>query len=142
MSSGGARYVYTHPVLRSNSKFDVLKNSLSGGQLNNNLPSVVSIGSLSFIRSPTLLLRRSGTYQSRAMMPCCHTNALMASSLVLCRSTVWFMAGFGAPCNCSGLASFSMCCTSAMALVWTPVLLSVDISFTRLGVFCSLFLVG
>ena len=31
MSSGGARNVYTFPVLRSNSKFDVLKNSLNGG---------------------------------------------------------------------------------------------------------------
>ena len=31
MSSGGARNVYTFPVLRSNSKFDVLKNSLKGG---------------------------------------------------------------------------------------------------------------
>ena len=28
MSSGWSRYVYTHPVLRSNSKFDVLKNLL------------------------------------------------------------------------------------------------------------------
>ena len=56
MSSGGSRYVYTHPVLRSNSKFDVLKNSLSGGQLNNILPSVVSSRSLSFIRSPTPVL--------------------------------------------------------------------------------------
>ena len=101
MSSGGSRYVYTRPVLRSNSKFDVLKNSLSGGQLNNILPSVVSSGSLSFIRLPTLVLQKSGTYQSRAIVPCCHTNPLMASSLVLCSSTVGFMAGFGAPCNCS-----------------------------------------
>ena len=29
ISSGGSRYVYTCPVLRSNSKLDVLKNSLS-----------------------------------------------------------------------------------------------------------------
>ena len=41
----------------------------------------------------------------------------MASSLVLCGSTVGFMAGFGAPCTCSGLASFSVHCASAMALV-------------------------
>ena len=88
MSSSGARNVYTHPVLRSNSKFDVLKNSLSGGQLNSILPSVVSIGSLSFIRSPTLVLRKSGTYQSRAMVPCCRTNSLMASSLV-CADLLW-----------------------------------------------------
>ena len=92
MSSGGSRYVYTRPVLRSNSKFDVLKKSLSAGQLNNILPSVVSSGSLSFIRSPTLVLQKSGTYQSRAMVPCFCTNSLMASSLVLCNSTgihVW-----------------------------------------------------
>ena len=117
MSSGGARNVYTFPVLRSNSKFDVLKNLLSGGQLNSILPSVVSIGSLSLIRSPTLVLQKSGTYQSRAMVPCCQTNSLMASSLVLCGSTVEFVAGFCASCACSGLASFSMHCAAAMALV-------------------------
>ena len=98
-----------------NSKFDVLKNSLSGGQLNNILPSVDSSGSLSFIRLPTLVLHKSGTCQSRAMVPCCRTNYLMAFSLVLCNSTVGFIAGFGAPCCCSGLASFSMHC--AMALI-------------------------
>ena len=31
MSSGGVRNVYTHPVVRSNSKFDLEKISLSGG---------------------------------------------------------------------------------------------------------------
>ena len=98
--------MYTLPVLRSNSKFVVLKNSLSGGQLNSILPSVVSIGSLSFIRSPTLELRKSGTYQSWAMVPCCRTNSLMASSLVLCRSTMGFMARFGASCTCSGWLHF------------------------------------
>ena len=36
MSSGGSRYVNTLPVLRFNSKFDVLKNSLSAGLLNSN----------------------------------------------------------------------------------------------------------
>ena len=115
MSSGGSRYVYTRPVLRSSSKIDVLKNSLSGGQLNNILPSVDLSGSLSFIRLPTLVLHKSGTYQSRAMVPCCHTNSLMASSLVLCNSTVGFIAGFSVPCGCSRLASFSMRC--AMALI-------------------------
>ena len=75
-----------------NSKFDVLKNSLNGGQLNSILPSVVSIGSLSLIRSHILVLQKSGTYQSREIMPCCQTNSLMASSLVLCRSMVGFMA--------------------------------------------------
>ena len=111
MSSGGSRYVYTCPVLRSNSKFDVLKNLLSGGQLNNILPSVDSSGSLSFIRSPTLVLHKSGTYQSRAMVPCCHTNSLMASSLVLCNSTVGFIAGFGVPCSCSwiGFIFYALC---------------------------------
>ena len=74
MSLGGARNVYTLPVLRSNSKFDVLKNSLNGGQLNSILPFVVSIGSLSLIRLPTLVLRKSGTYQSRVMVPCCRTT--------------------------------------------------------------------
>ena len=93
MSSGGSRYVYTFPVLRSNSKFDVLKNSLNRGQLNNILPSGVSSRSLSFIRLPTLVLHKSGTYQSRAMVLCCHMNSLMASSLVLCNSTVGFMLG-------------------------------------------------
>ena len=115
MSSGGSRYVYTFPVLRSNLKFDVLKNSLSGGQLNNILPSGVSSGSLSFIRSPTLVLHKSGAYQSRAMVPCCHTHSLMASSLILCNSTVGFIAGFGVSCSYSGLALFSMRC--AMVLV-------------------------
>ena len=43
------------------------------------------------------------------------------------------MAGFGAPCICSRLlvssllASPSMLCASVMALVWTPMVLSVDI---------------
>ena len=78
-----------------------LKNSLSVGQLNKILPSVVSSGSLCSIRSPTLVLQKSGTYQSRAMVPFFHTNSLMASSLVLCNSTVGFISGFGSPCNCS-----------------------------------------
>ena len=78
MSSGGSRYVYTSPVLRSNSKLDVLKNSLSVGQLNRILPSVVSSGSLCSIRSPTLVLQKSGIYQSRAMVPLFRTNSLMA----------------------------------------------------------------
>ena len=108
MFSGGLRYVNTRPVLRSNSKFDVLKNSPSVGHPNSILPSVVSSGSLSFIRSPTLVLQKSGTYQSRAMVPYFHTNSLMASSLVLCNSTVGFMSGFGAPCNCSVSALLSM----------------------------------
>ena len=60
----------------------------------------------------------------------------MASSLVLCRSTMGFMAGFGAPCTCSGLAPFSMRCASAMALIWTPVLFSVG----WVVCFCSLIL--
>ena len=80
MSSGGSRYMYTFPVLRSKSKFDVLKNSLSGGQLNKILRSVDSSGSLSFIRSPSLVLQKSGTYQSRAMVPCFRTNSGYAIS--------------------------------------------------------------
>ena len=114
MFSGGLRYVNIHPVLRSNSKFDVLKNLLSGGQQNSILPSVVSRGSLSFIRSPTLLLYKSGTYQLRAMVPCCRTYSSMPTSLVLCNSTVGFMVGFGAPCNCPGSASFYMRCAIAL----------------------------
>ena len=75
----------TFPVLRFNSKFDVLKNSLSAGLLNSILLSMVSSWSLFFIRSPTLVLQKSGTYQSRLMVPCCRTNSSMVSSFVLCR---------------------------------------------------------
>ena len=107
MFSGGSRYVNTFPVLRSNSKFDVLKKSPSVGHPNSILPSVVSSGSLFSIRSPTLVLQKSGTYQSRAMVPCFCTNSLMVSSLVLCSSTVGFMSGLGAPCSCS--ASVIVC---------------------------------
>ena len=113
MSSGGSRYVNT-PVLRFNSKFDVLKNSLSARLQNSILPSMVSSWSLFFIRSPTLVLQRSGTYQSRVMVPCCHTNSLMASSLVLCNSIVGFIAGSTALCSCSGLALLSTCCAIAL----------------------------
>ena len=105
MSSGGLRYVYTHPVLRSNLKFDVLKNSLSGGQLNNILPSVVSSRSLSFIRSPTLVLQKSGTYQSRAMVPCCHTVALGWLHFLCVASQPWL--SFECLCCCP-LTSLSM----------------------------------
>ena len=62
--------MYTCPVVRSNSKVDVWKYSLSGGQLNSILPPVVSIGSLSVIKSPTRVLTKFGTYQSRAIVPC------------------------------------------------------------------------
>ena len=110
MSSGGSRYVNTPPVLRFNLKFDVLKNSLSAGLWNSILPSMVLSWSLFFIRSPTLVLQRSGTYQLRAMVPCCHMNSSMASSLVLCSSTVGFIAGSAALCSCSGLASLSTRC--------------------------------
>ena len=115
--------MYTRPVVRSNSNVNVWKNSLSRGQLNSILPLVVSIGSLSVIKSPTRVLQKFGTYQSRAIVPFLLTNSLMASSLALCRSTVGFMAGFGVPCICSGLlvsfllASPSMYCVSVMALV-------------------------
>ena len=114
MSSGGSSYVNTLPLLRFNSKFDVLKNSLSAGLLNSILPSIVSSWSLFFIRSPTLVLQRSGTYQSRLMVPCCHTNSSMASSLVLCSSTVGFIVGSAALCSCSGLASLSTHCAIAL----------------------------
>ena len=93
--------MYTHPVVRSNSNVNVWKNSLSGGQLNSILPLVVSIGSLSVIRSPTQVLQKFGTYQSRAIVPYLLTNFLMVSSLALCRSTVGFMGGLGAPGICS-----------------------------------------
>ena len=127
MFSRGSRYVNTSPVWRFCSKFDVLKNSLSAGLLNSILPSMVSSWSLFSIRLPTLVLQRSGTYQSRLMVPCCHTNSLMASSLVLCSSIVGVVAWSIAFCNCSGFASLSTHC--AMALVWTPMLFSVDIPF-------------
>ena len=123
MFFGGSRYVYTRPVLRSNSKFDVLKNSPSEGQLNSILSSVVSSGSLCSIRSPTLMLERFVAYQSRAMVPFLHMKSLTASSLVLCSSTGGFVSVFGCPCN-----SFSMHCV--MALVLTLVL-SVDIPVYR-----------
>ena len=115
--------MYTFPVVRSNSKVDVWKYSLRGGQLNSILPPVVSIGSLSVIKSSTRVLLKFGTYQSRAIVPCHLMNSLMASSLALCRSMVGFMAEFGAPCACSWLlansllASPSMHCASVIDLV-------------------------
>ena len=127
MFSRGSRDVSTSPVWRFSSKFDVLKNSLSAGLLNSILPSMVPSWSLFSIRSPTLVLQRSGTYQSRLMVPCYHTNSLMVSSLVLCSSTVGVVAWSVAFCTCSGFASLSTRC--AMALVWTPILFSVDIPF-------------
>ena len=139
MFSGGSRYVSTSPVWRFSSKFDFLKNSLSVGLLNSILPSVVSSWSLFSIRSPTLVLQRSGTYQSRLMVPCCHTNSLMVSSLVLCSSTVGVVAWSVLFCTCSWVASLSTHC--AMALVWTPILFSVDIPFWRIFV-CLLLFVG
>ena len=135
---GEVRNVNTHPVVRSNSKVDVLKYSLSGGQLNSILPFVVSIWSLSLIKSPTRVLLKFGTYQSRPIVPFILMNSLMISSSVLCRSTVGFMAGFCAcgfdvpcpaaatgfaPCTCSGLLTNCLCapssihCASVMALV-------------------------
>ena len=63
------------------------------------------------------------------MVPCCHTNSLMVSSLVLYSSTVGVVAWSVAFCTCSGFASLSTHC--AMALVWTPILFSVDIPFLR-----------
>ena len=136
MSSGGVRNVYTSPVVRSNSKVVVWKYSLSGGQLNSILPLVVSIGSLSLIRSPTQVSLMFGTYQSRPIVPCLLTNSLMTSSSVLCRFTVEFMAGSGVsefcyplPCSCywvfvlyllwvvTQLSLSSMHCASVMALV-------------------------
>ena len=128
MFSGGSRYVSTSPVWRFSSKFDVLKNSLSAGLLNSILPSVVRSWSLFSIRLPTLVLQRSGTYQSRLMVPCCHTNSLVVSSLVLCSSIVGVVAWSVVFCTCSGFASLSTHC--AMALVLTPILFSVDIPFS------------
>ena len=84
--------MYTCTVFRSSSKFDVLKKSLSTGQLNSILPSIVSSGSLCSIKSPTLVFEKSGTYQSREMVPFLRTNSLMDSSLVLCSSTVGFVS--------------------------------------------------
>ena len=139
MFSGGSRYVCTSPVWRFSSKFDVLKNSLSAGLLNSILPSLVPSWSLFSIRSPTLVLQRSGTYQLRLMVPCCHKNSLMVSSLVLCSSTVGVVTWSVAFCTCSGFASLSTRC--AMALVWTPILFSVDIPFWRIFV-CLLLFVG
>ena len=139
MFSGGSRYVSTSPVWRFSSKFDVLKNLLSVGLLNSILPSVVSSWRLFSIRSPTLVLQRSGTYKLRLMVPCFHTNSLMVSSLVLCSSTIGVVAWSIVFCTCSGFASLSTLC--AMALVWTPILFSVDIPFWCIFV-CPLLFVG
>ena len=136
MFSGGSRYVSTSPVWRFSSKFDVLKNSLSVGLVNSILPSVVPSWSLFSIRSPTLVLQRSGTYQSRLMVLCCHTNSLM---VVLCSSTIGVVAWSVVFCTCSGFALLSTHC--AMALVWTPILFSVDIPFWHIFV-CPLLFVG
>ena len=127
MFSGGSRYVSTSPVWRFSSKFDVLKNLLSARLLNSILPSVFPSWSLFSIRSPTLVLQRSGTYQSRLMVSCCHRNSLMVSSLVLCSSIVGVVAWSVVFCTCSGFALLSTRC--AMAFVWTPILFSVDIPF-------------
>ena len=81
MSSGGVRNVYTHPVVRSNSKFDVEKNSLSGGQLNSILPRVALMGSLFLIRIPTQVLHKSGTYQSKLIVLCLLMNSSMTMSI-------------------------------------------------------------
>ena len=56
----------------------------------------------------------------------------MVSSLVLGSSIVGVVAWSVAFCTCSGFASLSTHC--AMALVWTPMLFSVDIPF--LAYFC------
>ena len=92
--------------MRSNSKVVLQKYSLSGGQLNSISPLVVSIGSLFLIRSPTRVLLRFGTYQSKPIVPCLLMNSSMTSSSVLCRFTVGFMAG-------SGVSGFAVLCPVA-----------------------------
>ena len=115
-------------VLRFNSKFDVLKNSLSAGLQNSILPSMVLSWSLFFIRSPTLVLQRSGTYQSRVMVPCCHMNSSMASFLVLCSSTVGFIAGSAALWQLLQVGfvvhplCHSSCLNACVVLCWHPFL--------------------
>ena len=106
--------MYTCPVVRSNSKIDVLKYSLSGGKLNNILPLVVSIGILSLIESPTRVLLKFGTYQSKPIALCLLMNSSMISSSLLCGFIVGFMAGlgtswFGVPCPAvvAGFLSFT-----------------------------------
>ena len=132
MFLGGLRYVNTWPVFRSSSKLDVLKNSLNVGQLNTILPSVVSIGSLCSMRSPTLLFEKFGTYQFSAMVPCFRTKSFMDSSLLLYSSTVGFTFSF-----CVSWGSLSVRC--AIALVCTPVL-SVGISLSASLTYYFLFL--
>ena len=112
MSSRGVRNVYTRPVVRSNSNVDVLKYSLSGGQLNSILSLVVSIRSLSLIQSPTQVLLKFGTYQSRPIVLFLLMNSLITLPSVMCISTVGFMAefcasGFGIPCPAA--AGFVSC---------------------------------
>ena len=94
MSSDGSKYVYTHPVVRSTSKVDVVKNSLNWGQLTRILVLPVLIGNLSLIMSLMRVLLKFGTYQSKAMS----LNLLMYSSMllasILINSTVRFRAAF------------------------------------------------
>ena len=104
----------TSPVWRFSSKFDVLKTLLSVRLLNSILPSVVPSWSIFSIGSPTLVLQRSSTYQSRLMVLCCPTNSLMVSSSVLCSSTVGVVAWSVVFCTCSGFASFSTPCARAL----------------------------
>ena len=104
MSSGGSKYVYTHPVVRSTSKVDV-KNSLSCGQLNSILPLPALMGSLSLIRSLIRVLLKFGTYQSRPISLCLLMYSSMLLISVLVNSTVGFRAaicwsGFGVGWSC------------------------------------------
>ena len=94
MSSRGNKYVYTHPVVRSISKIDVVKNSLSWGQLNSILPLPVLTGILSLIRSLTQVLTKFGTYQSRSISLFLLTYCSMLSASVLVNLTVGFRSAF------------------------------------------------
>ena len=108
MSSEGVRNVYTHPIARSNLKVDVGKNAFSGGQLNSILPFVVFIGSLFLIRTPTRVLQKSGTYQSKPIALCLLTNSSITMLSVLCRSTVGFMAGSNVTCPVVGFELWTL----------------------------------
>ena len=117
-------------------------------QLNSILPLVISIQSLSLIKSPTRVLLKFGTYQSRPIVPFLLINSLITSLSVMYRSTVGFMAGFcasGFDVPCPAAAGFALCtysvlsancliapssmhCASTMALVWPPVPFSIVMS--------------
>ena len=90
MSSGGSRNVWTHPVLRSISKVDVVKNSLSKGQVTRILVLPVPVSNQSLITSLTQLLfimfnicTTSLSTASNVFLACCELSILMPCGVIL-----------------------------------------------------------